>query len=1480
METTGDAGEVKTQQCSTCDGSSASCWCVDCGEALCDDCLAAHRRVTLTRSHRVLNQQPEGPSLAFPTKFCRSHPSEELKLFCFTCCQLTCRDCQLADHKNHRFDFVSKAVESVKKQLDASMQPFKAQIEASKRSLQDMEMRLQVLAQCESFMTSKLQKHVNTLTALLNSRFEEMIKQIQKVYSVERTLITKKMEKVKLLQKSHIPLTEAAEEARNTTNLSTLVGCISQITSQLKDLADEDSYPPSKMVDVKVITDRSSVEGILNFGKLHVSWVPFSVPQAETPASSSSSLIITPPTSTCQTLTCKPVTTNSVPVCISAPPSTSPTLCSTDTSITSPNFSSNLSASSCRTVCQTGTSTGVASRVADVSLAASKDHCPPPPSSSTVSSIFSNPSTGKPTGNLLKFFESVLQSRSSASPSCQSGLPPTSVSKSSSVCKTIYAAASTSKPSQLHPSCGSWGSSANNPWVVPSASIAVPPRASSYTAPSATVVRFRTVSAVEARNPFLSSLLHQALPYSSAQAGPPSSVGPAYAHHQAAPVTCPSTLGQSSSRPSGSPQSSSSSLVSTPSSFSTSCSDVLLQTMTIEGSGRVEVKQSSRRSEGRKPAGKQDGPSEEATKTTSTKGSGVRINVLTKSQLESKSGKLFVKFKWQNKKASSSSTSSSSCRALAPKIKTLAPLMQQPASAQNQSVGEGSSEPHLQNQPGAVVQTNPQTVVQSSSSIPSFPSLSCSPASTYFIFPQVVSPKAQTVSVQPVNPVLPLVPAPSLLNATLNPVRPSLIVNQRVVPSQNRSAVLLLTNTNPVYPVFDSGRSLPSDWTQLPVLQNHTLLVQDSCESSQVPQGTPGNVSSVGRSPSAPGIQICLESSNQLLSDQHRTSSVGPLHSTLEDQQQNPDLKGMIGSNHKVQHKEGQQEPEAYTPTSDGSDRTTDGNREEEKLFSPETPGNRQVAGSSEATAPAGDQSSSETHDAEPTLTKPNEIQSSFNSPGTSNQELLIRLSEKNEPAEEQSSPKVCEVDPSRSKSSETQTSEKLLLSRTPEDLTIVLSEEHESSEHESLPEVYDVKSSFEDIRSFVKPFSPGASDDDFTVVENEPAEEESSHTVYEVKPSTSKSKEMDVFGQPASPVASEDKMSLALSEEPELGLNLSSSETSDREDEEPPSTKTKQQDYSQLHWQPTVSLLRLPLPLPGPGRPLPRYHFILGNQKDELYLQEVQEDAQSSDEDVSETISDNASDITEDFTELQSPESPLSLEVISCAACGSSSASKICTVCCRGYHRDCHVPPFGPDIWSELVCSLCQDLSDPSDPYSADRPSSPQCSSSLSLQDQRRCETLLLHLKVEGCGRFSQLDLWSDLMLISERLSHHVSPPYQTPAQVVSDLWLLFSEASQGSPLMELQHSFRKKLVETLGSELHPSLLMAPNASMLCDPEGPSSSANTTVLCSREMPKQTEEDDFMSELKLKALRKRLRDFLDLRGTPAAKRPKHKHEEV
>ncbi|XP_054878893.1 uncharacterized protein LOC129353569 [Poeciliopsis prolifica] len=175
------------------------------------------------------------------------------------------------------------------------------------------------------------------------------------------------------------------------------------------------------------------------------------------------------------------------------------------------------------------------------------------------------------------------------------------------------------------------------------------------------------------------------------------------------------------------------------------------------------------------------------------------------------------------------------------------------------------------------------------------------------------------------------------------------------------------------------------------------------------------------------------------------------------------------------------------------------------------------------------------------------------------------------------------------------------------QDLIVVLSDD------ESLPDVYEVPPSVEDVQSVLPPVTVGGSDDEISIVEPKPPGDES-------KAKTFTFIERDIFDEPASPAASEDRMSTALSEVPELGLKLSSSETSDSDDEDLQSIRTEQQDYSQLRWQPTVSLLRLPLSLPGHGRPLPRYHFILGEKQDELYLQEMEENDQSSNEDISES--------------------------------------------------------------------------------------------------------------------------------------------------------------------------------------------------------------------------------------------------------------------
>lgn len=47
-------------QCTCCEGFVASGWCVECGEALCSECVSAHRRVKVTKDHTIRLQPPTG----------------------------------------------------------------------------------------------------------------------------------------------------------------------------------------------------------------------------------------------------------------------------------------------------------------------------------------------------------------------------------------------------------------------------------------------------------------------------------------------------------------------------------------------------------------------------------------------------------------------------------------------------------------------------------------------------------------------------------------------------------------------------------------------------------------------------------------------------------------------------------------------------------------------------------------------------------------------------------------------------------------------------------------------------------------------------------------------------------------------------------------------------------------------------------------------------------------------------------------------------------------------------------------------------------------------------------------------------------------------------------------------------------------------------------------------------------------------------
>ena len=64
----------------------------------------------------------EVPLKEAPPSMCKDH-DEQLKIFCFDCNHLICRDCIISDHAGHKFEFVKKSAPRYKKTLKESLAP-------------------------------------------------------------------------------------------------------------------------------------------------------------------------------------------------------------------------------------------------------------------------------------------------------------------------------------------------------------------------------------------------------------------------------------------------------------------------------------------------------------------------------------------------------------------------------------------------------------------------------------------------------------------------------------------------------------------------------------------------------------------------------------------------------------------------------------------------------------------------------------------------------------------------------------------------------------------------------------------------------------------------------------------------------------------------------------------------------------------------------------------------------------------------------------------------------------------------------------------------------------------------------------------------------------------------------------------------------------------------------------------------------------
>ncbi|XP_061181390.1 E3 ubiquitin-protein ligase TRIM33-like isoform X1 [Saccostrea echinata] len=203
--------EEESHVCTGCDeNQDATSFCAECKEWLCDQCVIAHKRVRITKDHTIQSKEEakkiEDDANSTPQKimFCTVHKNEQLKLFCETCDRLTCRDCQLEEHKDHKYQFLSEAIKHQRENLQNAVVKLKQKLgnyhQADKiLTSKNTELKSKLNDVCQNMrdvadsITKEITKHTDNLIQYL----EKYVSSKTSVISDKQRLVKEALDKMK-----------------------------------------------------------------------------------------------------------------------------------------------------------------------------------------------------------------------------------------------------------------------------------------------------------------------------------------------------------------------------------------------------------------------------------------------------------------------------------------------------------------------------------------------------------------------------------------------------------------------------------------------------------------------------------------------------------------------------------------------------------------------------------------------------------------------------------------------------------------------------------------------------------------------------------------------------------------------------------------------------------------------------------------------------------------------------------------------------------------------------------------------------------------------------------------------------------------------------------------------------------------------------------------------------------------------------------
>ena len=104
---------------------SASKFCVDCEDNLCEQCASMHSVTKILRGHRLVKLgelSTLDTSVNYALKHCNQHTDEKMKIYCLDCETAVCQTCFIIKHNGHKCSDICEVTQGLKNQIKKDLE--------------------------------------------------------------------------------------------------------------------------------------------------------------------------------------------------------------------------------------------------------------------------------------------------------------------------------------------------------------------------------------------------------------------------------------------------------------------------------------------------------------------------------------------------------------------------------------------------------------------------------------------------------------------------------------------------------------------------------------------------------------------------------------------------------------------------------------------------------------------------------------------------------------------------------------------------------------------------------------------------------------------------------------------------------------------------------------------------------------------------------------------------------------------------------------------------------------------------------------------------------------------------------------------------------------------------------------------------------------------------------------------------------------